>query len=88
MVEECNSTVIYDAINFSQFSEDFKAGKLKDYNMSYKKYQEYYTKCLFINNEIKNYNNVLYRFKNNFKGEFKLTQKEIIEIKYFVLGKK
>ena len=33
--------VIHDAINFGQFSEDFKAGKLKDYNMSYQKYQEY-----------------------------------------------
>ena len=32
---------IHDAINFGQFSEDFKAGKLKDYNMSYQKYQEY-----------------------------------------------
>ena len=33
--------VIHDTINFGQFSEDFKAGKLKDYNMSYQKYQEY-----------------------------------------------
>ena len=33
--------VIHDAINFGQFSEDFKAWKLKDYNMSYQKYQEY-----------------------------------------------
>lgn len=33
--------VIHDTINFCQFSEDFKAGKLKDYNMSYQKYQEY-----------------------------------------------
>ena len=41
MVEEFISTVIHDAINFGQFSEDFKAGKLKDYNMSYQKYQEY-----------------------------------------------
>ena len=65
MIEECNSRVIHDAINFGQFSEDFKAGKLKDHNMSYKKYQEYYTKNFFINNEIKNYNDVLYRFKNN-----------------------
>ena len=39
--EEFISTVIHDAINFGQFSEDFKAGKLKDYNMSYQKYQEY-----------------------------------------------
>lgn len=53
MFEESNSTVIHDAINFGQFSEDFKQGKLKEYNMSYKKYQEYYTRCLFINNEIK-----------------------------------
>ena len=40
-IEEFISTVIHDAINFGQFSEDFKAGKLKDYNMSYQKYQEY-----------------------------------------------
>ena len=87
MIEECNSRVIHDAINFGQFSEDFKAGKLKDHNMSYKKYQEYYTKYLFINNEIKNYNDVLYRFKNNFACEFKLSQKEIIDIKYLAVGK-
>ena len=40
-LEEFISTVIRDTINFGQFSEDFKAGKLKDYNMSYQKYQEY-----------------------------------------------
>ena len=55
--------------------------------MSFKKYQEYYVKKMFMKNEIKNYNDICTKFKNQFKIEFILTQKEITDIKYMSLSK-
>ena len=55
--------------------------------MSFKKYQEYYVKKMFMKNEIKNYNGIYTKFKNQFKIEFILTQKEITDIKYMSLSK-
>lgn len=55
--------------------------------MSFKKYQEYYAKKMFMKNEIKNYNDIYTKFKNQFKIEFILIQKEITDIKYMSLSK-
>ena len=37
---------------------------------------------MFMKNEIKNYNDIYTKFKNQFKIEFILTQKELTDIKY------
>jgi len=53
--------------------------------MSLKKYQEYYTKKMFTdNNNIKIYNDIYTQFKKEFNLEFNLTQKKINDIKYKV----
>ena len=52
--------------------------------MENKKYQEYYTRKIMNDNiNIKSYNEICTKFKNEFNLEFKLTQKEINDIKYF-----
>jgi hypothetical protein len=49
MINNCNNKIEHDAIDFNKFNEDYKDNNLKRYSMEFKKYQEYYVKCLFIN---------------------------------------
>ena len=43
--------------------------------MRFKKYQEYYAKVLFIENIVKNFNDIIREFLKNHKNNFILTQK-------------
>ena len=86
ITEECNSTIIHDVFNFEQFKEDYIIDNLNEYNMNYRKYQEYYVKCLFINFQANTYTDILLKFNNKFKCDFKLSQKDINDIKYLCLG--
>jgi len=52
MIINCNNSIVHDNINFGKFNEDHKAKKLDHYNMNYKKYQEFYIKSLFLNNDV------------------------------------
>ena len=54
--------------------------------MDYQKYQRYYVKSVFTNNEISTNDNLYIKFKNKFKVNLKLTNKEITEIKHSVFG--
>jgi len=52
--------------------------------MKNKKYKEYYTRKIMNDNiNINSYNKICTKFKNEFNLEFKLTQKDINDIKYF-----
>ena len=55
--------------------------------MSFKKYQEFFAKVLFKENEANNFNDIIIKFKELFKKDFILTQKEINDIKYNTIGK-
>ena len=55
--------------------------------MSFKKYQEYFVKVLFIENIAKNFNDIIREFSKNYKNNFILTQKEVNDIKYLTIGK-
>ena len=55
--------------------------------MSFKKYQEYFVKVLFIENIAKNFNDIIREFSKNYKNNFISTQKEVNDIKYLTIGK-
>ena len=55
--------------------------------MSYKKYQRYYIKSLYLNNDFTDIERILNKFKNEFNTKFKLTNTEIIAIKHDTVGK-
>ena len=55
--------------------------------MSLKNVKEYFVKTLFKQNEINNFNDTVINFKQSFKKEFILTQKEVNNIKYNKIGK-
>ena len=85
MINNCNNK-IDDAIDFSKFNEDYKDNNLKRYNMEFKKYREYYVKCLFINNDIIQNLDIYKKFKDVFKTQLTLTNNEIIKIKHKSIG--
>ena len=72
---------------FTEFNQDFIDKDLVNYNMSYKKYQRYYIKSLYLNNDFIDIERILNKFKNEFNTKFKLTNTEIIAIKHDTVGK-
>ena len=88
LVEHCSHNIIHDIYSYAKFNDDYDNKNLANYNMSIKKYQEYYTKKMFTdNNNIKTYNDIYTQFKKEFNLEFNLTQKEISDIKYNIHSK-
>ena len=87
MIEECNKDIIHDNRSFEMFYDDFKKNNIKNYNMFFKKYQEYFVKVLFLENKAKNFNDIIREFSKNYKNNFILTQKEVNDIKYLTIGK-
>ena len=79
MIKECTITIFHDIKNFELFYNDYNNNKnIAKYDMSFKKYQEYFVKTLFKQNEINNFNDTVINFKQSFKKEFILTQKEVM----------
>ena len=67
LVEICSNNINHDIFSYATFNEDYDNKNLFNYNMSLKKYQEYYTKKMFTdNNNIKTYNNIYAQFKKEF----------------------
>ena len=87
MIEECNKDIIHDNRSFEMFYDDFKKNNIKNYNMFFKKYQEYFVKVLFLENKAKNFNDIIREFSKSYKNNFILTQKEVNDIKYLTIGK-
>ena len=86
IINECNTDIEHDVLSFKDFNEDYLNKNLDSYNMSYKKYQRYYIKSLFHNNDFINIEKVQIKFKNDFKTTFKLKNKEIVVIKHDTIG--
>ena len=87
MIAECSKNIMHDIISFDIFYSEYKNKNITRYDMSFKKYQEYFTKTLFKENEANNFNDILMKFKQLFKKDFILTQKEVNDIKYNTIGK-
>ena len=87
MIAECSKNIMHDIISFDIFYSEYKNKNITRYDMSFKKYQEYFTKALFKENEANNFNDILMKFKQLFKKDFILTQKEVNDIKYNTIGK-
>ena len=66
LVEICSNNINHDIFSYATFNEDYDNKNLFNYNMSLKKYQEYYTKKMFTDNNIKTYNNIYAQFKKEF----------------------
>ena len=86
MINNCNNKIEHDAIDFNIFNEDYKNNNLKRYNMEFKKYQEYYVRSLFINNDVIQNLDIYKKFKELFKTQLTLTNNEIIKIKHNTIG--
>ena len=54
--------------------------------MSFKKYQIYYVKSLFSNNDISSTANIIMQFKNKFNIDLKLNSNDIAQIKHKIVG--
>ena len=67
MIMNCDNSIEYDTINYNKFNEDYKAKNLGQYNMKYKKYQEYHLKSLFLNNDILQNIDSYKKFKDQLK---------------------
>ena len=52
MINECDKRIIHDIKNFDIFYDDYKNKNLNKYEMSIKKYQEYFAKIFFKENEV------------------------------------
>lgn len=50
LVEICNNNINHDIFSYATFNEDYDNKNLFNYNMSLKKYQEYYTKKMLTDN--------------------------------------
>ena len=87
IINECNTDIEHDVLSFKDFNEDYLNKNLDSYNMSYKKYQRYYIKSLFLNNDFINIERVQIKYKNDFNTTFKLNNKEIVSIKHDTIGK-
>ena len=55
--------------------------------MNYRKYQEYFVKCCFQNNEIIQNIDIFKKFKDQFKIDLGLTNLEISKLKNQIIGK-
>ena len=86
LTSNCDKKVEHDIISFEQFKKDYKKNNLHDYNMKFKKYQEFFIKCLFINNDIILYVECYKKFKDQFNIYLQLNNKEISDIKYKTIG--
>ena len=75
MMAECSKNIMQDIKSFDIFYSEYKNKNITSYDMSFKKYQEYFSKALFKDNEVNNFNDILMKFKQLFKKEFILTQK-------------
>ena len=73
MIAECSKNIMHDIKSFDIFYSEYKNKNITRYDMNYKKYQEYFTKALFKENEANNFNDILMKFKQLFKKEFILT---------------
>ena len=87
IINECNDAIEHDVLPFTEFNQDYLDKNLVNYNMSYKKYQRYYIKSLYLNNDFTDIERILNKFKNEFNTKFKLTNIEIIAIKHDTVGK-
>ena len=67
IIMNCDNSTEYDTINYNKFNEDYKAKNLRQYNMNYKKYQEYHIKSLFLNNDILQNIDSYKKFKDQLK---------------------
>ena len=54
--------------------------------MTYKKYQIFYVKSLYSNNDISNTANIIMKFKNKFNIVFKLNPNDLTQIKHKIVG--
>ena len=86
LTSNCDKKVEHDIISFEQFKKDYKKNNLHDYNMKFKKYQEFFIKCLFINNDIIQNVECYKKFKDQFNLDLQLNNKEISDIKYKTIG--
>ena len=75
MIAECSKNIMHDIKSFDIFYSEYKNKNITRYDMSFKKYQEYFTKALFKENEANNFNDILMKFKQLFKKDFILAQK-------------
>ena len=50
LVEICSNNINHDIFSYATFNEDYDNKNLFNYNMSLKKYQEYYTKKMLTDN--------------------------------------
>jgi len=87
IINECNDNIEHDVLPFKDFNQDYLNKDLKNYNISYKKYQRYYIKSLFLNNDFTNIERICIKFKNEFNTNFKLNNREIIAIKLDTIEK-
>jgi len=92
----CNGTYEYNKkekkfyhyiIDFEDFYKHYKDCKLDKYNMTFRKYQEYYDKAIFLNNEIIQKIELYKKFKEKFKIDLNLNNNEISTIKHYTIGK-
>ena len=67
MIIECDNNIVHDVIPFNKFNEDYKNKNIHEYNKNYKKYQEYYIKSLFLNNDVIQNLDIHQKFKDQFK---------------------
>ena len=47
MTQVCDKKIVHDTLNFEDFYKDYKDNKIDKYNMTFRKYQEYYVKANF-----------------------------------------
>ena len=87
IIKECDDAIEHDVLPLDEFNQDYLDKDLENYNMSYKKYQRYYIKALFLNNDFTDIEKIQIKFKNEFNTNFKLTNREIIAIKHDSIGK-
>ena len=83
----CDTKIEHDIIKFDNFFKDYKDNNLKKYNMEYRKYQEYFVKCCFKNNDIIQNIDIYKRFKEKFNLDINLTNNEISKLKNQIIGK-
>ena len=52
MTQVYDKKIMHDIVNFEDFYKDYKDNKIDKYNMTFRKYQEYYAKANFLDKEI------------------------------------
>ena len=86
--EKCNNEDgSHHNINFDYFYELYQSNSYKNINMNLKLYQKFYTRCLYLDNKIKNYTEAIEIFQKKFpKIDYILTEMDCLKIKSHLSG--